>query len=757
MSFGQITVLHVDDDPQFGELTKAMLEREDETFDVISETNPHEVAELLEQRAIDCLVSDYDMPGMNGIELLEQIREDNPALPVILFTGKGTEAVASRAISAGVTDYLQKEGRSDQYTVLANRIHNAVEHRINERKREQYQAVVETAGDAMYVLDEEGYIEIVNKAFERRSGYDREELLGNHVSGFLSPEAINQGAEAIQSLLQAKDRESERFTFRGPGPDGEERLYETTLSLVNQSSFAGSVGIVRDITEQKKREQELERYEQLAEYSPDFLTVLDEDLTVTYQSPPSPLFEWEPKDMSPDNPLEHIHPDDNETVLENFSELVQNPEAVVTTEFRAEDVNGEWQWVESRGQNFTDDGEIAGILTAMRRITDRKRQKKQLTRYSETLEQLQRSTQTLVEATDAEEAATHAIETFEDVLDFHVAGLWLSTPDREALEPVASSEQGKEIVPDLPTYSAKTQSLSWEAYQEQNVRYIRDMSEHEERSNPDTPIQSEVIVPLGRYGLVNIGSTDADAFTDHEISLIELWADTLTVAFAQITQFDLLQEREEELRRERDRLDEFAGVISHDLRNPLNVATGRIDLAAKECDSEHLTDVVEALSRMEAMIDDLLLLAQQGKTVGEREQIVLEELGSGCWGNIDTSDATITIDGKIIFAADRSQVKQALENLFRNAIDHGGESVTVTVGVLNDKNGFYVSDDGPGIPQEDRGDVFDSGFSTHQDGIGFGLAIVKRICEAHGWQISVTESKAGGARFEITGIESLES
>lgn len=102
-------------------------------------------------------------------------------------------------------------------------------------------------------------------------------------------------------------------------------------------------------------------------------------------------------------------------------------------------------------------------------------------------------------------------------------------------------------------------------------------------------------------------------------------------------------------------------------------------------------------------------------------------------------------------------MKQALENLFRNAIDHGGESVTVTVGVLDDENGFYVSDDGPGIPDEDREDVFDSGFSTHQDRTGFGLAIVKRICEAHSWQISVTESEAGGARFEITGIESLES
>lgn len=255
MSSQRITVLHVDDDPQFGELTKTMLEREDETFDVISETDPHEVEGLLDQRAIDCLVSDYDMPRMDGIELLERIREDNPALPVILFTGKGTEAVASRAISVGVTDYLQKGGGGDQYTVLANRIHNAVEHRINERKREQYQTIVETAGDAMYVLDREGYIEVINEAFERRSGYDREALLGNHVSEFLSPDEVKQGSKAIQSLLQAKDPESERFTFRAQRPDGESRFYETTVSLVGTNGFAGSVGIIRDITDERRQEE----------------------------------------------------------------------------------------------------------------------------------------------------------------------------------------------------------------------------------------------------------------------------------------------------------------------------------------------------------------------------------------------------------------------------------------------------------------------------------------------------------------------
>jgi len=871
-----ISVLHVDDDTQFSELTKTMLEREYDTFEVVTTNDPHDVTGLLDRHDVDCLVSDYEMPGMDGIELLEQVRETDRTLPVILFTGKGTEAVASRAISAGVTEYLQKEGSRDQFALLANRIQNAVEHRIDQRRREQYQTIVETAGDAMYVLDEDGNIEIVNEAFERMFGTDREELIGNHVSEFFASTQIEQGTEAIKSLLADDERDAEIVTWSDRRQDGESRIYETTLSVVEQDGFVGSVGIMRDITEErreekllsglfeeslhgigvkeivtddsgepvdyiykqvndrfeeltgldgddvvgkratevidgieetpfieifgevalegttasfeqysapleryykvsafsprpgecitifseiterKQREKALERYEKLVEYSPDLLVTLDEDMTVEYQSPPSPLFDWEPKVVEGENPLDEIHPDDRKALLEHFDELYADPEQIATTEFRAKDANGEWQWLESRGQNLQDDDVIDGVLAAMRRITGRKQQEKQLARYGEALEQLQRSTQTLLEATDREEIATHAIDVFERVFEFNIAGLWLSPTDQDLLEPVAISQDGQELVRELPTYSAETQSLSWEAYQQQELRYIREMDTHDNRLNPDTPIQSEVIVPLDQYGLLNIGSTEPDAFSDHEIALIELWSDTLTVVFARITQLELLREREAELKRERDRLDEFASVISHDLRNPLNVAVGRTELAALECESEHLDDVMQALSRMDDLLADLLALARQGETVGEREKLSLEDVASECWAHVETREATIRKDDHATLKADRSRFTEALENLFRNAIEHGDGEVTVSVGVLPDEPGIYIADDGPGIPDQKRDEIFDSGFSTSLEGTGFGLTIVEQICEAHGWEITVTESDAGGARFEITRIESLE-
>jgi signal transduction histidine kinase len=126
-------------------------------------------------------------------------------------------------------------------------------------------------------------------------------------------------------------------------------------------------------------------------------------------------------------------------------------------------------------------------------------------------------------------------------------------------------------------------------------------------------------------------------------------------------------------------------------------------------------------------------------------------LAETCWHNVVTTRATIERKTDRTIRADPSRLQQLLENVFRNAVEHGGDDVTVTVGELAD--GFYIEDDGRGIPADERADVFDVGYSTTDEGIGFGLSIVKRIAEGHGWTVSVTESDAGGARFGITGVE----
>lgn len=203
--------------------------------------------------------------------------------------------------------------------------------------------------------------------------------------------------------------------------------------------------------------------------------------------------------------------------------------------------------------------------------------------------------------------------------------------------------------------------------------------------------------------------------------------------------------------RQRDRLEEFASLVSHDLRNPLNVAQGRLDLARSEADSAHLEDVDRSLNRMQVLIDDLLALAREGERIGEPERVRLNELAEVCWRTVETAEARFAVEGDGAFMADRTRLQQLLENLIRNAVEHGGGEVTVRVGALED--GFYVEDDGPGIPEDLRDRIFAAGFSTTDAGTGFGLAIAREIAEAQGWELEVTDGRDGGARFEITAVE----
>lgn len=212
-----------------------------------------------------------------------------------------------------------------------------------------------------------------------------------------------------------------------------------------------------------------------------------------------------------------------------------------------------------------------------------------------------------------------------------------------------------------------------------------------------------------------------------------------------------LKDRERHLERQNKRLEEFANVVSHDLRNPLNVANGRLELVKDDCDSEHLSHIEDAHTRMEVLISDLLTLAQQGQNTSEYSVIQLANLVENCWTNVQTEDAAIRIETTSTIRAEETRLKQLFENLFRNGVEHGGSNITITVGDLDD--GFYVEDDGPGIPPDDREAVFETGHSTSAQGTGFGLNIVKQVVESHEWEIQVTEGSEGGARFEVTKVE----
>jgi len=167
-----------------------------------------------------------------------------------------------------------------------------------------------------------------------------------------------------------------------------------------------------------------------------------------------------------------------------------------------------------------------------------------------------------------------------------------------------------------------------------------------------------------------------------------------------------------------------------------------------------LDEVEEALHRMEELVTDLLELARQGSVVESVDEVAFGAVVESAWSNVATGDAELVVETDGTIQADRDRLLQLLENLVRNAVEHGAtadtDGLTVTASVRD--GGFYVADTGPGIPPDRRETVFERGHSTN-DGTGLGLPIVEAVADAHGWSTSVAESDAGGARFEFTGVD----
>ncbi|MDG5778732.1 histidine kinase N-terminal 7TM domain-containing protein [Haloarculaceae archaeon H-GB2-1] len=224
-----------------------------------------------------------------------------------------------------------------------------------------------------------------------------------------------------------------------------------------------------------------------------------------------------------------------------------------------------------------------------------------------------------------------------------------------------------------------------------------------------------------------------------------------------------LREHERELEAKNERLEEFARVVSHDLQNPLSVAAGNVELLRDEYEPERLDAIADAIERMDTIVDDVLELARAGQTIADPRPVSLDAVAQDAWRTTETRDADLVVETETVVQGDGVRLQQLFENLFRNSVAHGstsstslpaeslpesgGPSVTVTVG--DHESGFFVADDGPGIPPDVREQVFEEGYTTASDGTGFGLAIVDNLATAHGWDVSVTESSSGGARFEF--------
>jgi len=200
--------------------------------------------------------------------------------------------------------------------------------------------------------------------------------------------------------------------------------------------------------------------------------------------------------------------------------------------------------------------------------------------------------------------------------------------------------------------------------------------------------------------------------------------------------------RAERLARRVDRLEGFVEHISHDLRNPLLVADGYLDLARAGEDGA-LDRVADALHRMEELVDDVETLAGSDEAHATLDRTDLETVVTDVWEvtGYPTDGATLVLDvpERTVVDAPEGELRLLFENCFVNALEHAGPDVTVSVGTLD--GGFYVADDGPGIPPEHRDDVTERGFTTAEDGTGVGLSVVAGVADSNNWELHITDNR----------------
>ena len=754
------------------------------------------------------------------------------------------------------------------------------ERKEREKELERYEAFVENSSDIIMHVAEDSTILYQSPRAEELLGLDPDERVGENSFERIHPGDRDDVAETLMSLLGSPDKKMDEAEFRLEKEDGSYVWIEAAGADQTNTDIGGVVLSLRDISERKKRERELEKYEAFIENSSDIVTHLDEDGTILYQSPSAVrILGHEYGERVGDNAFDYVHPDDMETAVEEFTELLDSSQDTVSgVEMRYERDDGEYVWLEMAGSDQRET-EVGGVIVNSREISERKKYERELERSQNLLRKTERIANTGGWEVDFETGkqrwteGTYRIhgvsEEYEPTLEMGIE--FYHPEDRDTIRRAVERcrEEGEPYTEELRLITADG-DIRWVRTSGEpvykrgeivklrgSIRDITVQKEHEVgllrnnmairgmyqvTSDPDLSFEDKIEIVLeacrsrlelpyafvteidteegtqtvkqargthellqpdesypldGSYcrktvegdgllslqnateegwegdeayeafglecyigakltvegethGTVCFADTQAreEPFSDFERTLVELVSNWIS--------YELERRRSKErLRRQKERLDDFASVVSHDLRSPLTVLMGNLELAEETGDSDFFERCRDAVKRMEAIIDDLLSLAREVDETGEIDAVAVDEVIEESWENTDTKNAELRVETDNTVMADRGKLRQMFENLLRNSVEHGGDDVTVTVTDVSDGDGFRVEDDGPGIPADDRRRVFKPGYTTSDEGTGLGMYIVKQVAEVHGWEIDVDEHDEGGAAFEVTSVDTV--
>lgn len=501
-----------------------------------------------------------------------------------------------------------------------------------------------------------------------------------------------------------------------------------------------------------RRQEQTELYRTLLDSTPVPMVVIDENRTIQYANEQAmeSIGADDIEEVRGREILTFVPAQERDRASKRLDHVFERREPAEIREYLAYDLDGEERYIRGSIVPTTFNGSSAAQLV-LEDVTEQRQHEERIEQQRRQIERLHDVGVELASCESERDVYELMVDTAEDILDLDLCVADSVTEGQLTIEATSSELTEYDEAP----AESEEAGIAGKAYLTGNSYLVEDARNHPD-AEPAGEYRSGITVPIGDYGVFQAAACEVGAFDHTDLELVEILAGHAREALTRLEQERTLRKQRDELTRENERLDEFTSIVSHDLRNPLNVATLRLDLLEEDCDSPHLSPVQRAIERMETLIEDLLTLAREGEAVSEFDAVSLANIVRGSWTSVETGDATLNVESKATILADESRFQQLLENLIRNAVEHAGEEVRFTVGTLA-ANGFYVADDGPGIPDEVRESLFEPGVTTDTDGNGLGLAIVSRIAEAHGWTVTVADAENGGARFEFAGVEFVEA
>lgn len=644
--------------------------------------------------SFDCFV---DFSGLNSEEdlvFLERIKDRRPDLPVVVSAAGSDVELIGEAVKSGLGQVIPGEKSSRDFEEIVKVLKSEIKSRDLERRSKELENIFDKISDAVYLKDCDGTYKLANPAAADIFGVEPDEVVGSKDSEFFNDEDFEDIRENDRKVVEEG---VEVFNHATRKLEGEDVYFINSKRPYREDGeIKGVIGVSRDVTEERRKDRRLEA---IFNNSREIIVIIDTDRTVLrVNNTAEQVLGREKEDLEDVKFGEYSFFFSEERSKALFERAVDGEAVSETVEV---EIDSKTRIMEVSLTPIQDeDGEVKSVLVEAYDITDLKSNEKQL-------EAAFNSSYQMMGVLDTDGGVLRinsAVEDFfdvsrEEVIGRHYSDLLDFIGDRDIMR----------------MYKQFLQSSHFQKLQERGF-YRQEI--HLEKGDGQTA-KLDVSLKAVRDGKGEMTAILAEA--------------------RDVTQTKMDRRQLEDQKR---RLERFSSIVSHDLRNPLNVASGYIELAKQSGKDEDFDRAMKAIDRMDQIIMELLEISGKPEHF-DKSSLDLEEVFEEAYSHTDV-EPDYKIEDSMEFKGGRSGVVRIFENLIRNTAEHNDDA-EIEIGVI--KKGFYYEDDGS--IDKDIEKILEYGYSTSTEGNGLGLSVVQRVADINDWDLNIAKNKNGGLRFEF--------